>query len=69
VILVEKPEVKRQFRRPKHKWEDNIEMNVKEIGHEDVDRTVAQDRVQRRGYVNTVMNLRVTKSGGNFFTS
>jgi len=44
-------------------------MNVKEIGHEDVDRTVAQDRVQRRGYVNTVMNLRVTKSGGNFFTS
>jgi hypothetical protein len=30
-ILVRKPEGKRQFGRPKHKWEDTIKMDLKEI--------------------------------------
>jgi len=29
-ILVGKPEGKRQFRRPRHKWEDNIKINLEE---------------------------------------
>jgi len=29
-ILVRKPEKKRPLRRPKHRWEDNIRLNLKE---------------------------------------
>jgi hypothetical protein len=31
-ILVEKPEGKRSFRRPRHRWEDNIKMDLWEVG-------------------------------------
>jgi len=34
-ILVEKPEGKRPFGWPKHKCEDNIRMDIKEVGWED----------------------------------
>jgi hypothetical protein len=30
-VLVEKPEGKRPLRRPRHRWEYNIKMHVKEI--------------------------------------
>jgi hypothetical protein len=33
-ILVGKPETKKPFRRPRHRWEANIEMDLKEIGCE-----------------------------------
>jgi hypothetical protein len=36
-ILFRKPEGKRLLRRPRHSWEDNIRMNLKEIGWEGVD--------------------------------
>jgi hypothetical protein len=40
---------------------DNIKMDLREIGWDDVDWTdLAQDRGQWRAFVNTVMNLRVT---------
>jgi hypothetical protein len=32
IILVGKPERKRTLKRPKHKWDDNIRGNLKEIG-------------------------------------
>jgi hypothetical protein len=35
-ILVGKPDGKRQLRRPRHKWEDNIRMDLPERGWEDV---------------------------------
>jgi hypothetical protein len=35
--LLGKPEGKRPFRRPRHRWEDNIRMDLKEIGWEGVD--------------------------------
>jgi hypothetical protein len=35
-ILVEKSERKKPLRRPRRKWEDNIKMNIREIGLEDV---------------------------------
>jgi hypothetical protein len=32
VILVGKPEGKRLLGRPRHRWEDNIKIDIKEIG-------------------------------------
>jgi hypothetical protein len=36
-ILVGKPERRRPFRKPRHRWEDNIKMDLREIGFGDVD--------------------------------
>jgi hypothetical protein len=59
-VLVGRPEGKRPLGRPRRRWEDNIKMDLGEIG---IDGTnwirLAQDRVQWRAFVNTVMNLRV----------
>jgi hypothetical protein len=57
---VEKSEGKRPLERPRRGWEDNIKMDVKEIGRGGMDLIdVVQDRYQCRTLVNTVMNLRV----------
>jgi hypothetical protein len=46
-ILVGKPERKRPLGRPRHKWEDNIRIDLREIGWEDVDwMHQAKNRVQ-----------------------
>jgi hypothetical protein len=59
-ILVGKPEGKRQLRRPRRSWVDNIKMDLREIGWDSMDWIdLAQDRDQWRALVNTVMNLRV----------
>jgi hypothetical protein len=59
-ILVGKPEGKRPLGRPRRRWEDNIKMDLREIGWGGMDRIdLAQDRDQWRALVNTVMNLRV----------
>jgi hypothetical protein len=60
-ILAGKPEGKRPLRRPRDRWEDNITMDLKEIGWGDMDWIdLAQDRDQWRALVDTVMNLRVS---------
>jgi hypothetical protein len=44
-LLVEKPEGKRPLGRPRHKWVDNIRMDLGEVGWDDVDWIgLAQDR-------------------------
>jgi hypothetical protein len=59
-VLIGKPEGKRPLGRPRHRWKDGIRMNIREIGWGSVDWIqLAQDRVQWRALVNTVMNLRV----------
>jgi hypothetical protein len=59
-ILVGKPEGKRPLGRPKRRWEDNIKINLREIGWGGMDWIdVVQDRDQWRALVNMVMNLRV----------
>jgi hypothetical protein len=59
-ILVERPEGRRPLGRPRHRWEDNIAMDLREIGFWDVDWIHwAQDRDRWRALVNTVMNLQV----------
>ena len=58
--LVGKPERKWPLGRPRHRWEDNIKMDIQEVGCGDMDRIeLAQDRDVWLVLVNTVMNLRV----------
>jgi hypothetical protein len=46
--------------RPRRRWEDNIKMDLREIGIDGANWIrLAQDSVQWRAFVNTVMNLRV----------
>jgi hypothetical protein len=59
-ILLGKPEGKRPLGRPRGSWEDNIRMDLREIGWGNMDWIgLAQDRDQWRALVNTVMNLQV----------
>jgi hypothetical protein len=59
-ILVGNPEEKRPLERPRHRWVDNIKLDLREIGWVGGDWIdLAQDRDQWRALVNTVMNLRV----------
>jgi hypothetical protein len=58
--LVGKPEGKRPLGRPRHRWMDNIKMDLGEIGWDGRDWIeLAQDRDQWRALVNMMMNLRV----------
>jgi len=57
---VGKPERKKLLGRPRLRWEDNIKVDVQEVGFEDMAWiNVAQDRDRWRAVVNAVMNLRV----------
>jgi hypothetical protein len=57
---VGKPEGQRPLGRPRHRWVDNIEMDLGEIGWDGRDWIdLAQDRDRWGALVNTVMNLRV----------
>jgi hypothetical protein len=59
-VLVGRPEGKRPLRRPRRRWEDNIKMDLREIGIDGANWIqLAQDTVEWRACVNTVMNLRV----------
>jgi hypothetical protein len=59
-VLVEKPEGKRSFERPRRRWEDGIKIDIREISWVDVKWIrLAQDRDRWRAVVNAVMNLRV----------
>jgi hypothetical protein len=60
IVLVGRPETKRPLERPRHRWEDNIKMDLRETGIDGANWIrLAQDRVRLRAFVNTVMNLRV----------
>ena len=59
--LVGKPEGKRPLGRSSLRWEDNIKMDLQEVGCRGMDWIeLAQYRDRCRALVNTVMNLRVT---------
>jgi hypothetical protein len=58
--LVGKPEGKRPQGRPRCRWVENINIDLREIGWDGMDWIgLAQDRDQWRALVNMVMNLRV----------
>jgi len=57
---VRKPEGKGQVGRTWRRWEDNIMMDLQEVGCGSMDWIgLAQDRDRWRAYVNVVMSLRV----------
>jgi hypothetical protein len=59
-VLVGSPEGKRPLRRPRRRWEDNIKLDLRETEIDGANWIrLAEDRVQWRAFVNTVMNLRV----------
>jgi hypothetical protein len=59
-VLVGKPEGKRPLGRPRHRWEDGIRMDLREIGLEGVDWIrLSQDRDRWWAVVSAVRNLRV----------
>ena len=58
-VLVGKPEGKRPLGRPRHTWEDNIKMDLQEVGGGGDWMELAQDRDRWRVLVNAVMNFRV----------
>ena len=57
-VLVGKPEIKRPLGRPRRRWDDNIKMDLQEVGWGTwID--LAQNRNRWRALANAVMNLRV----------
>ena len=64
-VLIGKPEGKRPLGRPRRRWEDNIKMDLREVGGGGGDlMELAQDRDRWRALVGTVKNLRVPKMRG-----
>ena len=59
-VLMGKPDGKRPLGRPRHRWQDNIKMDLQEVGRVCGDwMELAEDRERWRALVNTVMNFRV----------
>jgi hypothetical protein len=60
MISVGTSEGKSPLGKPRHRWEDNIKMDLRDLGWGGVDWIVmVEDRDQFRALVNTVMNFRV----------
>ena len=69
-VLVWKPEGKRPLGRPRRIWEDNIKMDLQEVGGARGDwMELAQDRDRWRALLGTVRDFRVPINAGNFLTS
>jgi hypothetical protein len=60
-LLVEELEGKRPLGKPKHRWGDNIKLDLQKMGCGDMDWIeLAQDRGSWRALVTAVMNLRIS---------
>ena len=57
-VLMGKPEGTRPLGRPRHRWDDNIKMDLREVEGCGDWMELAQDRDRWRALVNTVMNFR-----------
>ena len=64
-----KPKGRGPLRRPRRRWEDNIKMDLQEVGCVDMDWIeLAEDRDRWRTLLNAVMNLWVPQNTENFLT-
>jgi len=69
-VLVGKLEGKSLLGRPRCRWEDNIKMDLQEVGCVGMNWIkLAQDRDRWSALVYAVMNLRVLQKAGNFLTN
>jgi hypothetical protein len=67
-ILKVKSEGKRPLGKPRSRWDDNIKMDLREIGWEVDWIHLAEDKDQWWTLVNTIMNFRVPCKAGNFLS-
>jgi hypothetical protein len=68
-VLVGKPEGKKPLGRPRRRWDDNIKMDLQELGYGGMDWIeLAQDMDRWWALVNAVMNFRIPLNAGNFLT-
>jgi hypothetical protein len=68
-VLVGKPEEQRPLGRTRRRWENNIKMDLQEVGCGGMNWIqLAQDRDRWRALVNAVMKLRVPQNAGNFLS-
>jgi len=59
-VLMGKPEGKMPVGRPRHRWEDNIKMDLQEVGWGSMDWIdLVRNRDRSQASVNTVMNLQI----------
>jgi hypothetical protein len=69
-ILMGKPERQRLLGRPRRGWDNNIKMDLQEVGCVGMDWIeLPQDRDRWRALVSAVMNLRVPQNTESFLTS
>jgi len=69
-VLVGKPKRMVSLGRHRYRWEDNIKMDLKEVGCRSMDWVkLAQGRDRWQPLVTPVMNLQVPYNAGNFLTS
>jgi hypothetical protein len=72
-VLVGKPEGKRSLVRPRHRWDDNIKMDLQEVKWRGGGAWTGLIWHRRRAggglFVNAVTNLWVPSNAGNFLTS
>ena len=68
-VLVGTPECKRPLGRPRRRWENNIKLDLREVGGGGDWMELAQDRDRWQALVNTMINVRVPYCAGNFLTS
>jgi hypothetical protein len=69
-VLVGKPEGKRPFGKPRHRWEDNIKIDPQEVRYGGTGWIeLARDRYRWQALVNVVMNFQAPQNAENFLTS
>jgi hypothetical protein len=69
-ILVGRSEGRRPLGRPRRRWEDNIKVDLQEVGWEGMDWIeLVYDRDRWRALLNAVMNFRVSQNARNILAS
>ena len=61
MVLMDRPKARRPLGIPRHRWEDNIKMDLQEVGCGGTDMiALVQDRDRLQVLTNAVMNLHVS---------